>query len=204
MSNEITVRLKTTIKNFCDILKDKDFKIKSRFLLDDIFFIPSNLKIDNMIPREILKKAVLLRDITEYFPKKKQIKKFTYKRKDIDEEGNIISQEKTECEILNIKQGTKFIETIGFKELMRIREFDEVYEKDGLELIVKNVENSDNLMEVELVEDNDKYNSIEKIKQEVKKLNLPIDTEDYFVKKAEIELEKILKERENKDLDIGE
>ena len=199
MGNEITVKLTTSIKELCDMLKSKDFKVRARYLVDDTYFIPKSLNIEGVTPRDILKKAVLLRDITEYLPSKKEIKKFTFKRKEIDEEGNILNQDKVDCEIFDLEKGVKFLETIEFKKLMRIREFDETYEKNGLEIIVKNVENGDEMLEIEF---NDKYDSVEKIKKEIKALEIPIDTSNYFVKKAEIELEKILKEK--KEIQIGE
>ena len=36
------------------------------------------------------------------------------------------------------------------------------------------------------------WDTIDKIKQELERLNLPVNTNDYFIKKAEIELRKIL------------
>ena len=199
MGNEITVKLTTSIKELCDMLKSKDFKVRARYLVDDTYFIPKSLNIEGVTPRDILKKAVLLRNITEYLPSKKEIKKFTFKRKEIDEEGNILNQDKVDCEIFDLEKGVKFLEAIEFKKLMSIKEFDETYEKNGLEIIVKNVENGDEMLEIEF---NDKYDSVEKIKKEIKALEIPIDTSNYFVKKAEIELEKILKEK--KEIQIGE
>ncbi len=201
MANEITVKLKQNIKEIKNILEEKGFKAKEKFIVDDTYFIPANLEIKGKTPREILKKAVLLRDITDLEPYKK-IKKFTFKEKEINEKGEIIRQQKTECPITDIEAGKKFIEKIGFKELMRIKEYDVVYKKNDLNIILKNVENSDDMMEVELVEENENLNSIDKIKREVQKLNLPIDVSDYFVKKAEIELEKVLERKE--ETQIGE
>lgn len=191
MSNEITVKLKCSIKEFCDLLENKNFKIVQKFTLDDTFFIPKELDLKNISNREILSKAIILRDITEFMPKQK-IVKLTFKSKQIDEKGNILSQSKVDCEILDVKKGKAFIEAIGYKKLMNIKEDDIVYEKDGLEIEIKDIENGDNLIEVETVEDNIELNSIDKIKQKIRELNIPVDTNDYFIKKAEIELAKIL------------
>ena len=136
MGNEITVKLTTSIKELCDMLKSKDFKVRARYLVDDTYFIPKSLNIEGVTPRDILKKAVLLRNITEYLPSKKEIKKFTFKRKEIDEEGNILNQDKVDCEIFDLEKGVKFLEAIEFKKLMSIKEFDETYEKNGLEIII--------------------------------------------------------------------
>ena len=73
---------------------------------------------------------------------------------------------------------------------MTIIEDDIVYEKDGFKLAIKNIKDGDNLIEIE---ENERYNAIEKLIQKVNELEIPIYTDNYFVKKAEIELDKILK-----------
>ena len=74
---------------------------------------------------------------------------------------------------------------------MRIIEDDVCYSKDGLGLVLKNVKNGDNLIKVETC-DIEGLKTIEDLKEKVLRLNLPIDTSNFFVKKAENELEKIL------------
>ena len=79
-----------------------------------------------------------------------------------------------------------------YKQLIVIREKTLVYGKGELKLAIKDIENGENLIEIETVENFPELDSIEKIKQKIKGLQIPIDTNDYFVKKAEIELKKIL------------
>lgn len=191
MNNEITVKLNCSIKEFCDLLENKKFAVVQKFTLNDTFFIPKDLDLNNMSHREILSKAVILRDIKEFMPEQNIIK-LTFKSKQIDERENILSQSKVDCEILDVEKGRTFIEAIGYKKLMNIKENDTVYEKDDLQIEIKDIENGDNLIEVETVDDNNELNSIDKIKQKIRELNIPIDTNDYFIKKAEIELAKIL------------
>ena len=54
------------------------------------------------------------------------------------------------------------------------------------------LKNSNFLIEKETVEDNPKLNTIDKLKEKISKLQIPINMDDYFVKKAEIKLNKIL------------
>ena len=115
-----------------------------------------------------------------------------FKKKEIDKDGNIISQEKIECDILNIEDAKKFIKAIGYKEIMEIAEDDVCYSKNGLVLILKNIRNGDNLIEVE-TKKKEGLKTIEDLKKKILELNLPIDTSNFFVKKAEIELEKTIK-----------
>jgi len=74
---------------------------------------------------------------------------------------------------------------------MCIKENDVVYEREGLQLAIKDIKNGDKLIEVETEED-EKLNTIDKLIQKINKLDIPIYTDNYFVKKAEIELDKVL------------
>ncbi len=191
MSNEITVKLKCSIKELCNLLENKGFRIVEKYILDDTYFIPKELDLKDMSNREILSRAILLRDITEFIPERKVVK-LTFKNKQIDDKGNILKQSKVDCEILNAETGKTFIEAIGYVELMNIKENDIVYEKKGLQIAIKDIRDGDQLIEVETVKENTEFDTIDKIKQKIKELEIPIDTNDYFIKKAEIELSKVL------------
>ena len=71
-------------------------------------------------------------------------------------------------------------------------EDDIVYGRNGLELAIKNIRNGDKLFEVETL-DQEGFETTEKLIERVKELELPIYTDNFFVKKAEIELNKVLK-----------
>ena len=75
---------------------------------------------------------------------------------------------------------------------MTIKEYDKSYERDDFKITIKDIENGEKLIEIETVEDNKELDTIEKIKDKVNQLELPLDTNDYFVKKAEIALKNIL------------
>ena len=75
---------------------------------------------------------------------------------------------------------------------MTIREKTIVYCKNELKLAIKNVENGDNLIEIETIEDNPELDTTDKLKEKINELHIDIDTKDYFVQKAEIELNRIL------------
>ena len=191
MSNEITVRLKCNIKEMCNLLENKNFIVTDEYCLNDTYFIPKELDLENITHREIISKAIILREITETMSNQ-QIVKLVFKTKQIDINGDILSQKKYECEILNVKDGETFINSIGYKKLMTIKEYDKSYEKDDFKITIKDVENGEKLIEIETVEDNKELDTIEKIKDKVNQLELPLDTNDYFVKKAEIALKNIL------------
>ena len=189
-NNEITVKIKVSLDEFYKIIEEKEFWIDHEFSMNDTYFIPETLNLNKMSTREILSKAVLVREIEEK-TSGKVIKKITFKIKNFDDNGNILSQEAVNCDIKDIEDAKKLLKAIGYREVMCIKENDIVYEKDGLQLAIKDIKNGHNLIEIE-TEDNDDLNTIDKLIQRINKLDIPIYTDNYFVKKAEIELDKVL------------
>ena len=188
-SNEITIKVIDTKENLIKILIEKGFNEGRKFSLDDYYFIPNNIDIKKLSAREILSKAIIIRYIID---EDKIIQKITFKRKNIDEKGNILTQESINCNIENIEDAKKLFRAIGYSEIMNIKEKDIIYYKNNLELALKFVDNGDILIEIETKE-NTEYDTIDKIIKIVKKLNLPIEKNNYFIKKAEDALNKILK-----------
>ena len=76
---------------------------------------------------------------------------------------------------------------------MRIKESDISFEKNNFSFSVKDIENGEKLIESEANFDVEEISTIEKVKSMFDKFEIPIYTDDYFVKKAELELNKILK-----------
>lgn len=189
-SNEITVKIKCELKKFYKIVEEKGFKIVDKFSMDDTYFVPETLNLDKMKIREILSKAVLVRDIRGKMSDR-ITKKITFKIKNFDEYGNILSQEAVNCDILKIEDAKKLLKAMGYKEIMNIKEDDVVYEKDGFQLAIKDINNGDKLIEIE-TEENEDLDTIEKLIKKINEIEIPIYTDNYFVKKAEIELNKVL------------
>jgi predicted adenylyl cyclase CyaB len=189
-NNEITLKIKCELNEFYEIMKKKGFKVIDKFRLDDTYFIPKDLKLNKTNIRYILSKAVLVRDITDKMTKERP-KLITFKIKKFDENGKILNQESINCNISDIEEAKKLLKAIGYKEIMNIIEDDVVYEKEGFEIAVKDIKNGDKLIEIE-TSDNDELDTIEKLIKKVNKLEIPIYTDNYFVKKAEVELEKII------------
>ena len=189
-NNEITLKIKCELNEFYEIMKKKGFKVIDKFRLDDTYFIPKDLKLNKTNIRYILSKAVLVRDITDEISDEKT-KLITFKIKEFDENGKILNQESVNCKIYDIEDAKKLLKAIGYKEIMNIIEDDVVYEKEGFEIAVKDIKNGDNLIEIETTDD-EELDTIEKLIKKVNELEIPIYTDNYFVKKAEVELEKII------------
>lgn len=186
--NEITVKVLCSKYELLSFLTNQGFEPGESFSLDDYYYIPSSLDIKNMTAREILSNAIILRYITG---ENGVTQKVTYKIKNIANDGDIISQKAISCDVKNIEDAKKLFEAIGYYEIMNIKEDDIVYCKDGFGLAIKFIKNSDILIEVEAKQGTE-WDTIEKIKVIISKMNLPIEKGNYFVKKAENELEKIL------------
>ena len=167
--------------------------------MDDTYFVPKEVDLEKTDIRDTLSKALLVRDIIGKMSNKRT-KLITFKIKNFDEAGNILNQESINCNILEIEDAKKLLKVIGYKEIMNIKENDVVYEKDGFQLAVKEIKDGDNLIEIE-TEEIDELDTIEKLSQKVNKIGIPVYTDDYFVKKAEIELEKILRKKTNKNIE---
>lgn len=196
MSNEITVRITCSLEELYNILENKGFSIVDKYFLNDTYYINSDIDIQKQLSSEIFKKYILIRNIIQFIPNEfidnYNILKMTLKMKNIESDGTIINQDKIDCQIQDKEQGINFIEALGYKKLMIINEKSVVYEKDGLMLDIKEVEENEKLIEIETVSDNSELDTIEKLKDKINKLHIPINTNDYFVKKAEIGLKKII------------
>lgn len=186
--NEITVKVICSKNELLKSLVDKGFKEGRTFSLEDYYFIPNNLDIENMTTRDIVSKSVIIR----YIVNERKIRQvITFKIKDINDNDDIINQQAINCDIYNIEEAKKLFEIIGYYEIMNIKENDIVYSKNGLELALKFINNGEILIEIE-TKPNTEWDTIEKIKNIISTLELPIEKDKYFVKKAENELNRIL------------
>ena len=196
LSNEITVKVTCSLEQMYNILENKGFSIVDKFSLEDVYYIPKEVDIKSEPIRKILTKYILIRNITQFIPDKfidsYNIFKITHKRKNIAPDGSIINQYKKDCKIQDMIEAKGLIEELGFKEIMTIKENSIVYGKNDLKLAIKDIEDGENLIEIETIENNPKLDTIEKLKVIINELQIPIDTNDYFVKKAENKLNRIL------------
>ena len=186
-ANEITIKITCSNEQLIKHLTDKGFCEGRKFTLDDYYLIPKDLKLDDLTTRDILSKAVIIRYIVD---DGKIIQKITLKKKDINGNGEILSQKAINCDVLDYKAGINLFNELGYYEIMNIKESDVIYYKDKIELALKFIENSNTLIEIET---NDNFDTIDKLKKLVNEIEIPIEKDTYFVKKAEDELNKILK-----------
>lgn len=185
--NEITIKVTCSNDELIKHLTNKGFNEGRKFTLDDYYLVPKDINIEKLTTREILAKAVIIRYIVD---DGKIIQKITFKKKNINEKGEILSQKATNCDILDFRAGINLFNELGYYKIMNIKESNVIYFKDKLELAIKFIENSNTLIEIETDEN---FKTINELKKLVIDLEIPIEKDNFFVKKAEDELNKILK-----------
>lgn len=187
--NEITIRVLCSKEELIKHLEEKGLKKGRRFRLNDHYLIPKKLKIEELTAREILSKAVIVRNIDN---DGKIVNKITFKKKIINEKGEIVSQTATTCEVLDYTEGIRLFEELGYYEIMNVIEDDIIYYNDKIELAIKDIYNGDLLMEIET---NNNITTIKELKEIIESLEIPFEKDNYFVKKAEERLRGILAEK---------
>jgi len=179
METEITVLVNTNYNELHDILLEKGFNIKEEYEINDTYMIDSSINLDNLSSLDVLKKCILVRDITN-------IKKaLVYKYKEYDLNGDILKQGKVECPVDDISKAIDFMKSINYKELFTIYDKNIIYSNRDIELDVQLVNNKYIFIELESRNNED----ISKLKEIINSLDLPIDKSNYFVKKAQIVFE---------------
>ena len=189
--NEITIRILCSKEELIKHLEEKGLKKGRRFRLDDPYLIPKTLKLEELTVREIWSKAVIIRNIDN---DGKIVNKITFKKKSINEKGEIVSQTATSCEVIDYTEGIRLFEEFGYYEIMNIIEDDIIYYNDNIELAIKDIYNGDLLIEIET---NNNITTIEELKEIIESLEIPFEKDNYFVKKAEERLGKVLNKSEN-------
>ena len=186
--NEITVEVDTTLEELKNILEGKGFILKQEYDLNDIYMINKDNKETDYL--KMLGNCVLIRNV---ITSEKNIKLLTYKHKEYNEKKEIVKQSKIELKIEDIEKAKSLFESLNFKELIKVYDHMYVYGTDKDELAVQVVNNKHIYIEIENVCGfiNRVYNSIDEMKEVIISNNIPIKNNDYFVKKAEIELKEI-------------
>jgi len=187
-TNEYTVKITVTKSEFLDFLKEHGFYETEPFSLDDYYFVPNNLNLSKLSTRSILSHAILFRNIYRDGICKK---KLAFKEKEFDAEGNILNQKATYCSVYDADEAISFLKAIGYKELMNIKENSIAFSNNDIEFALKDIVGGNLLMEFEL-DGNDSCDSMDDLRKKILSIGFPIDTSDFFVKKAELHLDKVL------------
>lgn len=183
---EITVKLEENEKNAFSKLEKKGFERIRESHIDDIYLTAKLDKLTMENIQYILKKSVLLRKLTI---NGNEIKKITYKNKEIDKNGDVLSEQKINILCDDLNNAEKLFRALDFEELVEVKYHVVVYKKDDIEFAFQNVENLGILIEFENTEDFEGKTEEEIHKEKIKMHNLMENyglkiSKDYDVKKA--------------------
>lgn len=184
--NEVTVEISYTVEELKSLLKKNNFKLKETYDVNDIYMIDKNyLKEKDHL--KLLNHSLLLRHIILENKEKKLI---TKKEKVYNKQQEIIKQSKVDLKVQSLEEAKTFLEALNYQELIRINDHLLVYANDEDELCIQIVNNKHIYIEIESnCEFIDKvYNTAKEMKEVFKKYDIKIKNNNYFAKKAEIEL----------------
>lgn len=188
--NEITVEVDTSLEELNDILKNNNFAIKQQYDIIDLYMLKNDVEIKNNY-LDILKQCILIRNI---ITDTKNYKTITYKYKEYNDNEEIINQGKIDCYIESIEDAKNLLEAIGYHNLIEIKDHIIVYVNEKTELAVQLVNDKHIYIEMEdkcnFIDRN--YKNVDEMKVDLMQYNIPIKDDNYFVKKAEIELKESL------------
>lgn len=189
--NEITVLVNSELNDIKEYLSNLGFKVMEEYCVNDIYMI-NKCYVDNEHSLELLKKCVLIRNIIDEGGSKKFL---TYKYKEYNDKEEIIKQGKINVKVDSIDNSKKLLEALNFEKLISINDNLTVYSNGVDEIVLQYVNNKHVYIEIEDKCNyiDKKYNSIEEMIDVIKKYNIPIKDDNYFVKKAYIELSEVYK-----------
>lgn len=188
METEITVLVKTSYEKLKEELLNKGFELKEEYEVNDDYLIDSRLNLSSMSNLDILKNCILVRDVVGIE------KELLYKYKEYDDNGDIIKQGKVKCPVIDTKKAIDFMMSINYKRLFSIYDKCIVFANDRTQLVVQLVNDKYTFIEMESNGEfiDREYTNIEEMKEDLLSYNLPIDNSNFFIKKAEIMLNKVL------------
>ena len=174
--NEITVMLHMTMQEAVQYLEAAGFRTEREFLIHDRYFLPENCD-RTRSTLEILNDAVLVRDFGD-------ICTLTYKHKEYDRDGNILSQSSTAVAVSGAKEAGAFLEAIGYRFAFSVRDQARVMLGSGPGFVLENINDGQYLM-LE-IEENEQYRGIDQLIRKLDESGIPYDRSTYFCKKAQL------------------
>jgi predicted adenylyl cyclase CyaB len=193
---ELTIQVLEDFDDVIEKVEGQGFLLVEKYYMKDYYMIHKSVDLssDNY---DILKKCLLIRKIVDDNPKNY----LTYKNKNYDENGKIISQNKIKTKIDSVDDVKNMLEIVDHVMLFEIENNSAVYRNDNVEFVVQNITNPKGVfIEIEAnkeeLMENDDENIKEILKQKLDKLQLKT-TGDYEVKKAIIALNNIKQNKEN-------
>ncbi len=137
---ELTVRLPHSLEETEQILIKNGFQLKEISYLEDIY-MKKNKTYSTI--KDLLNECILIRKEGSYF------KGFVLKKKEYKQNGDIIKDQKTYLEIIDLEKGKQFLEQIDYQFFFTLKQHLYIYEKENTTLMIQKVENLGLFLEYE-------------------------------------------------------
>ena len=174
--NEITVMLRMTKEDAFQQLSRAGYRHETTYRIYDEYWLPASADRSGSV-LELLNEMILIRVFDDST-------RLTVKHKEYAEDGSIVSQSNTDLPVESLAQAEAFLDALGYQKVMDIRDEACIMKKDGLGLVLEDVNEGTWLM-LE-IEENERYPEIRNLKEKLEESGLIYDDSDFFVKKAQL------------------
>jgi len=185
MQSEITVEVTCTKKKLFELLEKNGFFFKERLHITDYYFTHFDVDKLDIGFRQLAKNSCLIRDVKlerKYFGSD-GITNLLYKRKEIDAQNRVQSEQKIACPISNANQAKRIFTLMGLKNWCTKKMTGYVFKKGDFEMLVQEIEGFGLFIEIEQFEnqkDDTQQKILNRLIRFVNGLEIPIKP-DYHV-----------------------
>lgn len=188
--NELELCVKSNVEfdKLIEIMKKKGFRIQEDFQMNDIYMVKDEEEISLENKNVILNDYVLIRETVG-----KRIM-LVMKHKEINDKNEIINQSSIKCPITDVNKGYEFMKALNYKKMFELKDHNILLSNGKNEIYIQDVENLGTYIEMEqknILLDNNNGNTIDEMISVLNSYNLPLDKNNFFVKKSEDMLKKI-------------
>ena len=186
---EITVEVFDSLDNITSLLKEKQFKLLEEYDLVDYYYskYPTD-ELKNFEYKDLIANSFLVRQVIDVNPKNL----LTFKSKDLDDAGNVISEEKINCGIDKLSEALKIFNLSGLNCWCKLSQHLLIFKKGNIEFAVQIIDNLGIFIEYEEDDTMKDLNKLEKINfmiNTLKSLGLKIG-DDFSSKKVYLKFKK--------------
>lgn len=134
---EITVEVFNTPEEITDILTQQGFRVVRKVDMIDYYYSKEPIEqLKNFEYRDLMKSSILIRQLKSNNTKNLII----FKDKNLDNNGNVISEEKVNCSIDDIDNAIKIFNLAGLNCWCNLIQHMSIFQKGNIEFAVQDVE----------------------------------------------------------------
>lgn len=169
MFSEVTVQVLCDFDEAAEIIKARGFKLSRRYKMHDTYWA-AICHLDRTY-KELMERSFLVRKFDDNYGDR-----ITYKQKIFDKNGNVISEQKTDCVIQDAAAANKIFALMKLNNWVQKTAEVKVFKKDGFEVCFQIIDAIGIFIEIEQEDCND----IAGLITFAKSLGLPLG-EDFHV-----------------------